>query len=564
MTNKLIFLCSFFVLLHVLVFGEAVGQDNVVKKEEKSVAATVNGAPITKYCLRRTLESIYEMGGSNAVKSMPAASEVLDRLIKRKLVAQEAENIGLDSSPNFEKEMDISRRKILRDLLLEKQVRNIKVTDKEIDPIYRNAIIEYKMQSVFVDNEKDRKDLEDAIKKTKNFEQLVERFVSEKKAKGSKEGQYVKKTALRPEVIDVISKSKIGKISPVVKIGNGYTVFRVTEKRSVENSFLRNQIKSDLMGQKRTKALEAYVGKLKSKYVRINEGLLNRLDFEAKDPGFDRLLKDKRAVAEIRGKKPVTVADLAAEIKKNLYHGVEQAITSKKINTQKQFYLHEILTKNLVLQEAVRQKIEKTEEYNCKYEDERENLLFGLFNGKIVDPELTVKEDEITAYYDENKEKYTKPEMMKLDSILFGKREDAENAIEKLRGGMDYSWAKNNLTGRVAAEAGEEDVAYPAGNVLTVSDLPENIRGAVSGIGAAEYRLAAVESNRFLVIQVQEVYPSSIQPLDEVRGKIEMEVRKQKRVKLVTSWFEKLEKASEIEWNMTRDEVNEIAVRRPQ
>ena len=44
------------------------------------------------------------------------------------------------------------------------------------------------------------------------------------------------------------------------------------------------------------------------------------------------------------------------------------------------------------------------------------------------------------AYYHEHIKEYTMPEMMKIKSLVFAKREDGEDNIEKLRKGTEFQW----------------------------------------------------------------------------------------------------------------------------
>ena len=57
---------------------------------------------------------------------------------------------------------------------------------------------------------------------------------------------------------------------------------------------------------------EKYYDGIIKRYATVDQALLKSLDFEAKVPGIAALEKDKRVVAQVKGGKDVTVADLTA------------------------------------------------------------------------------------------------------------------------------------------------------------------------------------------------------------------------------------------------------------
>ena len=134
---------------------------------------------------------------------------------------------------------------------------------------------------------------------------------------------------------------------------------------------------------------------LKAKYAKINEPLLKSLDFDSKEPGFDKLLKDKRAVAEIKGEKPITVGELAEYMKQQLYHGVERAVEAKRLNKKKDLILDEMLNKRVLRKEALRLGLDKTESYKNKVKEYEDSMVFGAFIQKAIVPDIKLKEEDL-------------------------------------------------------------------------------------------------------------------------------------------------------------------------
>jgi len=536
------------------VIGIGIGHAKPVSKKGKGLAATVNGAPITTSELKRILESIKGEKDSSGKKVVPGAAELLDRLINRKLISQEGENIGLDSLPEVKMQVDVYKRQTLRELLLKNQIRDVKASDKEVESLYRDAIRMYKIKSVFMEKEEDAESLKESLKIHSDFDNTIERMVAEKKAKGSAEEKIVKANDLNPQIAEMLIKMNAGDISPVVKIGNGFTVVKVLDVVYPENPQARDKAEKEALRRNQVKALDGYKKSLYKKHVKINEKLLDGIDFEASPADFERLLGDKRVLARIDGAKPITIGDLAGEIKSKQFHGMEEAISSRSINKKKKVIFSDMIDKRIFLKESYRKKIDKTEEFKYSVTNFYENLILGAFIMKVVDPEIKFGEEEFKSYYEEHKFDFTTPAMVKIRSIAFGSREDAEETLDKLRKGMDFNWAKNNLKPESEQGRDAESREYE-GEILVVSELPEHVRIALTGTSAGDYRFYADSEKRYQVLHVQEVFPPVPQPYEEARANIADKMAKNKRDREVKDWFEKLRKASDVRILLVGDEL---------
>ena len=547
------------ILLLIILFsvGDASGEATRGNKKERAIIATVNGESITTGEFEKTIESIKNKIGNADNIIIPSNTVILERLINRKLIAQEGGNIGFDSIPEFKMQMDVYRRKTLRELLLKNHLRNLKVNETEVDKLYKEAIKEYKIKSIFVEKEEDAKTLEDGLKMKADFDQLIAQMVAGGKAKGSGEEVFIKATEFNPRIVEIISKMNVGEISPVESIGNGFTVIQLTDIKFTDSPEIKEKAKKEALSRKQKMAFEAYTKSLIKKYAKINDKLLSSLDYEESVEKFTMYLTDNRIIAEIRGDKPITVAELSGEVKSKYYHGIEEAIAKKIINRRKSAIFNDILQKRILLKESMRKKMNETEEYKYKMKEFKEDLMFGIFMQKVIDPEVVIKEEELMESYESNKSEYMTPVMMKIISLTFEKRDEAEDAIEKLRKGMDFNWVKNNM---ITRENTDKDMVKKEfeGEILVVSELPEHVKKVVIGASSGDYRFCVDPENRYQVLYLQEVYPSVSQSYAEVRNTIAEKVDKEKRELLVEDWFGKLRKASDINIYIKNEKLEKI------
>ncbi len=311
---KQVFLVLKFMLVCLLFFkipGFAANQKLPLINGKRAVA-TVNDEPITLEEFNRAIASSHATRSKGKKAGRIDYSGLLNRLINTRLIVLEARNMGLNELPEIKSMLDQYSRQSLMEFLLEQHVKDIKADEDEVERIYKDTVKEWRIKAARFEKEDDIKKIEEEIKAGHNFDELVGKVVDEGTATGGGQVEYIKDKDLTPSMARLVSKMKIGSISPVVSVGKkGFVIFRLEGMHFPEDEDpeARKQAKRKALNQKRIQAAKDYYRDLKKKYVKVNEKFLNDLDFEANEPGFEKLLKDERIIAKIRGEKPVTVAD---------------------------------------------------------------------------------------------------------------------------------------------------------------------------------------------------------------------------------------------------------------
>jgi len=523
-----------------LLIGLLVGSVGIVSGEDlpvirgKKVVATVTGEPITLEELNRDL----------AFASGASQSEVLGRLINVNLVVQEGKRIGLDELPEIKNMIDAFSKVTLREELMERRVKDIKADQKEIEKLYREGIKEWKVSSVLLEKEDDAKKMAEEIGTGKNFDELSKQYVAAGKAKEGERGEWLKVKNISPQIVNAISKIKAGSISPIIPIKSGFVILRLEDIRYTEDPEAMKQAREEALKRKKVQVLKDYSNALIKKYATVNQDVLKSIDYESKAPGFEALLKDKRAVAKITGEDPITVAELTRHLKMQFFHGIERAIESKKLNSKKVPALDEMIYKRVFRKEALRLGLDKTEGYENRVKEYENSVLFGAFVNKVIVPDIKMKEEEMKAYYGEHVKEYTMPEMMRINGLVFAKREDEESAIEKLRKGTEFQWLAENAEGQVDKDT--KGLLTFDGKLVTTKDLPEGVQKAIHGARAGDFRLYESSNGYFYVLAVQDVIPAKPQPYEEAREAVAKRLFNEKVKKAVEDYADKLRAVSEV------------------
>ena len=476
-------------------------------------------------------------------------TRILDRFINIRLIAQEAVNIGLDELPEFKSEVEANALGTRADLVMKEITKDAKADPLEVEKRFKEMAVEWKIKSVLFGKEIDAKAMSDAIKAGKNFDELAKKAFDEKKARGSEQGEYLKPNDMLPQIAAAISTMQTGSVSPVIKvqagINPGFTVLKLEDKRYPESPETRQRAEQAALTDKKNEMLAEYKKTLFTTQVTIKEKLLNKVDYEEPKTDFQKLLSDTRGLAEFKDGKTLTVGALTEALKNKFFHGLEQAAKDKLVNNAKRTVLNTLIEKQLIENESIRRGIEKSDEYQDRIKMFQFSELWGLFIEKVVVPDVKVTDDEMRSYYQDHKGEYIDPEMLKMDSLDFGTKRDAEAALAKLKKGDDINWVRANAEGLVAST--DEEGKSTAGTlVLTTKSLPKELAKSLAGARSGDFRLIAGPEGRFSVLSVQQVIPARQQPYEEVRKEIRKKVFDAALSRAMEDWFRKLRSAANV------------------
>jgi len=475
-------------------------------------------------------------------------TELLDRLIGVRLIVQEAEAMGLD-------ELDASRTALqeypataLREQLQRIALKGVKADPAEAQRLYRDRVREWKLESALFEKEEDAKALVQATKSGQPFHALVQKAVEEKKAKGGAAPAFFRRDQMLAQVTVAVQQLKVGGVSEPIKVGSGFAVVRVEGERFPENAKVRAETEQQALSAARERALGTYYKALLKKYVKIDEKLLASLDFEAKEPGFKALEKDQRVIAAVEGGKPITVADLAGQVNEAFFHGVEQAIASKKVNNKKAGFLDVLMSRQVVALEAGRLKLAETLEYKKAIAAHRDQLLFAAFTSRVVLPDLKIADADLQRYYEAHKSEFTYPAFYRLQGLAFFSHKAAQSTLEKLKTGTDFKWLQQNADDQVPV--GQRAIEFD-GNVVSGNALPPWITKAIAGARSADVRIAEWQGQHFVIL-VSQVTPPTPQPFAEAREAIGPKVHAEAFQKALEEWIARLRKAHDVKVYITK------------
>ena len=151
------------------------------------------------------------------------------------------------------------------------------------------------------------------------------------------------------------------------------------------------------------------------------------------------------------GKVTITKADLEREMKS--LPPFAQKIFEGSDGQEK--FLNELVKKELLYQEALKQGLDKDAEYVQKVEDFKKITLIGQLLEKELEKRAKVTDEDVKKYYDEHKEDFSPSSQIKLSLIRVKTEDEAKSILDKLKKGEDFAkLAKEDSVDTNSAKAG--------------------------------------------------------------------------------------------------------------
>jgi len=227
--------------------------------------ATVNGEPISQSMYEQNLRANIAQG----LKDTPQLRQtVKEELINRELMAQQAEKLGLDKTPEGKLQLKQLRENLLVELLLAKTLKENPITEEEVRADYNRQVSQinqagglqqYKISVIVVPSEAEAKDIINRLNRGTSFAALAkERSIDGSKANSGLVG-WVLPNQINPSLAEVMVKLNKGAFAGPIATGDGWNVVKVDEKRAFKAPTLeesKNGIVQLLIQQRRAQLIQ--------------------------------------------------------------------------------------------------------------------------------------------------------------------------------------------------------------------------------------------------------------------------------------------------------------------
>ena len=236
------------------------------KPTAETVVVIVNGQPISRAFLQSIMSEMAQRGGGQSIPE----DKVVDGLIARELLRQEAEKQNLAKDPSIAMKVENAAREILVQASVENFRKNAAVTEEELKKEYDTRIAamkgsEYKARHILLETEDAAKDVLAKLAKGAKFDELAKKMSKDPSAKqnGGELGWFNGQQMV-PEFTAAVSALKNGETAkePVKSQFGWHVIEREDSREQAPPPYdaVKEQFRNALVGQK----LQQHVEDLKA------------------------------------------------------------------------------------------------------------------------------------------------------------------------------------------------------------------------------------------------------------------------------------------------------------
>lgn len=196
--------------------------------------------------------------------------------------------------------------------------------------------------------------------------------------------------------------------------------------------------------------------------------------------------------------------------------------------------LNAMMAKQTVTDEELKAFYEQNK--NSFIAPEQVKVSFIPLDAAALQDKVTITEADISAYYDQHQSSFGQPERKKFSVIQLKDEADAKAVLEQLKSGADFAaLAKEKSTDIISRRTGGEmDWMEPdtTPDELKQANLTE--KGQLSGV--------VKSSVGYLIVRLDDIKPALVKPLSEVHDAIAKQVKQEKAV---DAYYAQQQKVSE-------------------
>jgi len=200
--------------------------------------ATVNGEPISTTMYEQNLRANLAQG----MKDTPQLRQtVKEELINRELLAQYAQKIGLDKTPEAQLQLKQVRENLLVEMLLAAYLQQNPITEEEVRADYNRQLkqlgqtgnsMQYKISVIVVSSEYEAKEIIKRLNRGVSFAALAKELsIDNSKNNGGLVG-WVLPNQVNPTLAEVMVSLNKGAFAGPIATAEGWNIVKVDEKRA--------------------------------------------------------------------------------------------------------------------------------------------------------------------------------------------------------------------------------------------------------------------------------------------------------------------------------------------
>lgn len=255
-------------------------------------------------------------------------------------------------------------------------------------------------------------------------------------------------------------------------------------------------------------------------------------------------------VAKVNGYKITKTQLYDLMVKQNGQQALDSLISERIVNLESQ-------KQNIIVsEEDIQKELGKYYEYYGGQEsftqtlassgysinDVRKDLELSLKIRKLMEPRISIIEDELKTYFDENKESFAQGKQVKASHILVDTQEKANEIEKRLANGEDFAGlARENSTDTTTRDNGGELGFFSKGQ------MTEDFEAAAFALKAGQISTPVKTAYGYHIIKVEEIKEAQEANYEQSKDKIYDTLLEQKVETEYNTWIQEMYQQYEIQ-----------------
>ncbi len=345
----------------------------------------------------------------------------IDEFVNQMLVVEEAKATGYDNDPVVKAAFETNRRDVIwRSYYTDVILGKVKVSDSEVQDVYKKVVEQYHLQQIVVAEESLANHVSTQLKKGASFEDVIVFSLDTMSVDGDI-GTF-SAMSIPPEIVSSLERVKKGGVTEPIKFGEYYLIFKVVDHMIAESPAyedVKENIRNNLWQEKARAEGEEYFNKL-----------MERAKVEYNPEGLEILLKPESLITEkdlntwVVKKYDTAFVHVRSVIDAVRYlHGGSRA--------DPKYLIEQELIPDLIYDEAVHNYYDKRKATKRKLENTYSLLLYQKFYSDKISGMAVVDSADVRQYYRENRDDFSNMDMDRAHSVITSRLRNA--VIDSLR-----------------------------------------------------------------------------------------------------------------------------------
>ena len=213
------------------------------------------------------------------------------------------------------------------------------------------------------------------------------------------------------------------------------------------------------------------------------------------------------------------------------------------INNNKKEFLDEVIIDRLLYKNAVEKKLDQDREVKQVFEEAKRKILIARLLKDQIDTKIAVDSLDIENYYQDNKDKFTMPEVLRASHILVKTKPDAQDILVELSNGRNFE--------DLARARSVDPTAKNGGDLgpFTKNQMVPEIDEACLKLQVGEISDIVETKFGYHIVKLTERREPRVKSLEEVYANIENALMRIKKASLFNDYVEGLKEQAQITIN---------------